>query len=50
MSVEEQFAYITQRFIQALEKVECTQEEYLAGLMYALAELEVSIQAVKETM
>ena len=41
---------IVQAFVNSLDTLNLSQEEYLEALQYAMSEIEVFIQACKETM
>jgi hypothetical protein len=45
----EAFEKLAQQLIEAADKIPCEMDEYIAGLRYVLGEVEVAIQAAKET-
>lgn len=47
---DEEFARLAQLLIEACDKVECSKEDYITGLRYVLGEVEVALQAAKETL
>lgn len=47
---EARYQKLTQSFLEQMAEIDSTQEEYADGLKYALEEIEVSLQAAKETM
>lgn len=50
MSAEDRYTQLTDRWLNEMRRVNATKEEFLEGLRAALGELEVEIQACKETM
>lgn len=46
---DEAFETLARQLIEAADKVKCSQEDYIAGLRYVLGEVEIAIQAAKET-
>lgn len=50
MSPAEQFASATETFLWEMRTISATKREFYEGLRAALAELEIEIQACKETM
>lgn len=49
-AAEAWYTKLTERWLEDMRKVHATKEEFLEGLRAALGELEVEIQACKETM
>lgn len=49
-TVEQEFTYLTEGWLEDMRKVRCSKEEFLEGLRAALGELEVEIQAAKECL
>lgn len=47
---DESFEKLAQQLIEACDKVECSKDDYIAGLRYILGEVEISLQAAKETV
>lgn len=50
MNAQEQYAFVLETFLIDMANVKATQEEYYDALRHALSEIEVSLQACKETM
>lgn len=46
---DDKFAVLAQQLIEACDKVPCPQEDYIAGLRYIIGEVEIALQAAKET-
>lgn len=49
MNPSEQYSALVQAFLQQMEGVIATKREHVEGLHHALAEIEVALQAAKET-
>lgn len=49
-SAEERYTKLTEAWLEEMRRVPATKEEFLEGLRAALGELEVELQAAKETM
>lgn len=47
---DDAFAKLASQLLEAADKVECDQDDYVTGLRYILGEVEVALQAAKETM
>lgn len=45
---DEAFEKLAQQLIEAADKVQCSVDDYIAGLRYILGEVEVALQAAKE--
>lgn len=50
MNADRQYANETQEFLERMRHVTATKEEFYDGLRAALEELEIELQACKETM
>lgn len=48
IGADEAFEKLAQQLIEAADKVQCSVDDYIAGLRYILGEVEVAIQAAKE--
>lgn len=46
---DEAFAKLAQQLIEAADKVECDVDTYQTGLRYIIGEVEIALQASKET-
>jgi hypothetical protein len=50
VNAQEKYAFAVEAFLIDMAIIEATQEEYYDGLRHALHEIEVALQACKETM
>lgn len=50
LSVAAQYEYATEDFLNDMRRIPATKQEFYEGLRAALAELEIEIQACKETL
>lgn len=46
---DEAFEKLASQLIEAADKVDCSLSDYIAGMRYILGEVEVALQAAKET-
>lgn len=49
-TAEAAFERLARQLLSACDKVPCSKEAYIEGLRYILSEIEVSLQAAKETL